>query len=461
MANINLVIDNTTRAVSKTRAFAGVCLENLQDVFVVGFSGDFIDGDAQMEYEVNGMAYYTPMTKDTETNTYTLDITQMLISKEGTYPFQVRIDVGDAIFKSQVFYLKVYPSINAVDGMPSYYGWQQWVIDYVDEHGGNIDTIKENGVALEIVDKSVNVVVPTKTSDLQNNSGFITSASLPTKTSQLQNDSGFITSAYHDNTKQDTLVSGTNIKTINGNSVIGSGNVQIKTYQSFNSSWVVNSTTDVFCANVDADANAVEGMAYMGDVYFTDLPSEFPSSANADAVVEIITGTGTSGKVIHIILTSGNINPYHWEYTYWNNGSSTSGWIGYQQKLVSGTNIKTINNTSLLGSGNIEINTGSGLYRHTITMEARDGNTNIEVVMVMTNASSTEINTEVLFRNAFVYNELKLDICFFTNEDCIAIIGMDYNSDGSANAFVSLNSALPINDLISMVISYSDSVEQL
>jgi hypothetical protein len=37
--------------------------------------------------------------------------------------------------------------------------------------------------------------VPTKTSQLQNDSGFVTSSSVPTKTSQLQNDSGFITSA--------------------------------------------------------------------------------------------------------------------------------------------------------------------------------------------------------------------------------------------------------------------------
>lgn len=36
-------------------------------------------------------------------------------------------------------------------------------------------------------------VLPTKTSDLTNDSGFITSASLPTKTSDLNNDSGFIT----------------------------------------------------------------------------------------------------------------------------------------------------------------------------------------------------------------------------------------------------------------------------
>ena len=36
--------------------------------------------------------------------------------------------------------------------------------------------------------------IPTKTSDLTNDSGFITSAALPTKTSELTNDSGFITS---------------------------------------------------------------------------------------------------------------------------------------------------------------------------------------------------------------------------------------------------------------------------
>lgn len=37
--------------------------------------------------------------------------------------------------------------------------------------------------------------VPTKTSDLTNDSGFITSSAVPTKTSELTNDSGFITSA--------------------------------------------------------------------------------------------------------------------------------------------------------------------------------------------------------------------------------------------------------------------------
>ena len=54
----------------------------------------------------------------------------------------------------------------------------------------NGSSVVDNGVA--------RVTVPVKTSDLQNDSGFITSSdipAIPTKTSDLQNDSGFITSS--------------------------------------------------------------------------------------------------------------------------------------------------------------------------------------------------------------------------------------------------------------------------
>lgn len=60
---------------------------------------------------------------------------------------------------------------------------------------GKIDTVKVNGTALPVVNKAVDVPVPTTTSQLTNNSGFITSADVPTKTSELQNDSGYLTSA--------------------------------------------------------------------------------------------------------------------------------------------------------------------------------------------------------------------------------------------------------------------------
>ena len=42
------------------------------------------------------------------------------------------------------------------------------------------------------------IVIPTKTSDLENDSGFITASSLPTKVSDLENDSNFATENYVD-----------------------------------------------------------------------------------------------------------------------------------------------------------------------------------------------------------------------------------------------------------------------
>lgn len=57
-----------------------------------------------------------------------------------------------------------------------------------------VTDVLQNGTS--VVDAGVaRVTVPTKTSDLQNDSGFVTSSAIPTKTSDLQNDSGFITSS--------------------------------------------------------------------------------------------------------------------------------------------------------------------------------------------------------------------------------------------------------------------------
>ena len=112
--------------------------------------------------------------------------------------------------------------------------------------------------------------------------------------------------------------------------------VEISTYKTFPNDWTTNGTIAQFCASVNADANAVAGLVYLGELTCSDLPF----NGNADAQVEIIDGTGTSGKVIHIVITSGNVAPYRWEYTYWNDGTNTSGWITF------GGDIVTLNSTS-------------------------------------------------------------------------------------------------------------------
>ncbi len=56
-------------------------------------------------------------------------------------------------------------TVEAAGGIPN----------YVEANGGKIDTIKVNGTAQTITDKTVNITVPTKTSDLTNDSGYLTS----------------------------------------------------------------------------------------------------------------------------------------------------------------------------------------------------------------------------------------------------------------------------------------------
>lgn len=143
---------------------------------------------------------------------------------------------------------------------------------------------------------------------------------------------------------QPLLVSAENIKTINGVTLLGSGDMYIGTNRAFPSAWPTTSatTTKAFCDVVNADSQAVQGTSYLGEVRWSDLPDNL---VNAEVIVEIMAGTGTSNKVIHLILSSGNRAPYRWEYTYWSNGSSISGWIGFQPALTAGTNISISGNT--------------------------------------------------------------------------------------------------------------------
>lgn len=154
---------------------------------------------------------------------------------------------------------------------------------------------------------------------------------------------------------QEALVSGENVKTINGQSILGEGNITIADKFPFDSSWITDSTVDTFCACVDSDANAVEGMSFLGGVTFTDFPSA--SLNNADLVVEVMSGTGTSNKVIHLVLTSGDIAPYRWEYTYWMSGSHTSGWIA---NVTTSDLADKMDKNNPIGTGSLFMNAKEG-----------------------------------------------------------------------------------------------------
>lgn len=67
--------------------------------------------------------------------------------------------------------------------------------EYVGQNGGKIDSISVNGSTQTITNKNVNITVPTKTSEITNDSDFATVSQIPTKTSQLTNDSNLATTS--------------------------------------------------------------------------------------------------------------------------------------------------------------------------------------------------------------------------------------------------------------------------
>lgn len=133
--------------------------------------------------------------------------------------------------------------------------------------------------------------------------------------------------------KQDTLVSGTSIKTVNNNSVLGSGNITIDSGDTVTYTATVQTGTELG----KIDINSTET-----SIYAPTIPAAVSAFTN-DA------GYLTSYTETDPIFTA--------SAAYGISSSDITNWNGKQASLVSGTNIKTVNNNSLLGSGDVSIPT--------------------------------------------------------------------------------------------------------
>ena len=206
------------------------------------------------------------------------------------------------------------------------------------------------------------------------------------------------------NGKQDELVSGTSIKTINNESILGSGNITIQgggtTYTAGEG---IDITNDVISADTDeqnkviasaltelhndkADKSQLHNYQFKGDYatrtevteglslkanvtalsdYRTEVEAINVEKVDAAALTDLnarVTdleqgggGSGITGITMNgsaVTVTSGVANL----------GTVVTDKSDKQDTLVSGTNIKTINNESILGSGNITIQGGGTTY---------------------------------------------------------------------------------------------------
>ena len=172
--------------------------------------------------------------------------------------------------------------------------------------------------------------------------------------------------------KQDTLVSGTNIKTINGNSILGSGNLVIESgsgdYNDLTNKPSINSVSLVGNKTLD-DLDIQSKITAVNKIPYSNI-SDTPDLTNYAKLDELNTFGHTqtikSQMYSGLVLENGADSSEFVNLGYdgfrknninfaWGDIASITDVNAKQDTLVSGSNIKTVNGNSLLGSGDIEI----------------------------------------------------------------------------------------------------------
>lgn len=131
MSDMIINIEKATRKVELSQVYLGNDHENLQENLVFEFD-EFVNGQARLEYEIEGNKNYIILTKENET--YTIPVKNVITiyqeETEGKIQFQLVITEGTneeeiPVFKSNIFYLRCRPSINAVNEAPE--GYELWI----------------------------------------------------------------------------------------------------------------------------------------------------------------------------------------------------------------------------------------------------------------------------------------------------------------------------------------------
>ena len=185
--------------------------------------------------------------------------------------------------------------------------------------------------------------------------------------------------------KQDKLVSGTNIKTINNQSILGSGNISIE--GGGGSAVVVDNALS------DTSENPVQNKVITTRV--TSIESSLGSKANASDIPTKVSQLENDSTY----QTKTNLDTALADYAKTSDVNSKNtlqdeAIQGKQDKLVSGTNIKTINNQSILGEGNISIESGTSITVDNALSTTSENPVQNKVITTKVNSLETSLGSK-------------------------------------------------------------------
>lgn len=258
---------------------------------------------------------------------------------------------------------------------------------------GVID-VKVNGESV-VTGNIAYVITPTKTSELINDSGFITQETDPTVSTAVKSITLADINSW--NNKQNELVSGSNIKTINNISLLGSGNLDVGGVN-YSAGTGIEIVEDVINNTITSYND------------LTDLPTIPTKTSDLINDDDFINGnqlaqvayTASYDDLIDTPLIPTATSDLENDSDFIDSSELNTALADKQDELISGTNIKTINGFSILGAGDIIItggNTdiystteviigkwidGKNLYRKTITGISSIGATNHNIANIDT-----------------------------------------------------------------------------
>lgn len=221
---------------------------------------------------------------------------------------------------------------------------------YVDEQLATKQPVGDYATKTELAGKADSSVVESLSTQVATNTSDISII----KTKQEEDGNKIDALDKEMATKQDLLVSGTNIKTINSQSLLGEGNIEIESGSNIPFLFI-NSTTHLsgdFAAVKNAIANKTPfELYYVNILGYGDIAAPevcFVSGENIQATFHF-ESTTANHTVVQTTITPTGV-------------SADTSYHSYQEQLVSGTNIKTINGQDILGSGNLDISGGTTDY---------------------------------------------------------------------------------------------------
>ena len=174
---------------------------------------------------------------------------------------------------------------------------------------------------------------------------------IPTNNNQLENSAGYVTADYHDSTKQDVISDLDEIRSgaSKGSTALQSVPSEYVTETELNNKGYLTEHQDI--SNLATKDELTTGLSDKQDV-IEDLDTIREGANKGATALQSVPSE-------YVTETELNSKGYLTEHQDISNLATKEEINSKQDKLVSGTTIKTINGESLLGSGNIEVKAGT------------------------------------------------------------------------------------------------------